>query len=83
MTWLFLVEPVSEGRCRLISRFRCAGSSDLGSRWALSPVWLEPVGFAMDRRMLKGVKERAERKPLSLKNLLPPSETAPERDSSA
>jgi len=83
MTWLFLVEPLSEGRCRLISRFRCVGSSDLRSRWALSPVWLEPVGFAMDRRMLKGVKERAERKPLSLKNLLPPSETAPERDSSA
>jgi len=37
----------------------------------------------MDRRMLKGVKERAERQPVPLKNLLPTSETAPARDSSA
>jgi hypothetical protein len=26
----------------------------------MGPTFLEPVGFAMDRRMLLGVKERAE-----------------------
>jgi hypothetical protein len=30
-------------------------------RVAFGPTLVEPVGFAMDRRMLLGVKERAER----------------------
>ncbi len=59
-SWLFLVESVGEGRARLISRYRCASSDDLTSRIGFGPTLFEPIGFAMDRRMLLGVKARAE-----------------------
>lgn len=60
-TWLFLIEPLGEDRCRFISRYRCASSEDLGTRLSFGQAAVEPIGFAMDRRMLLGVKERAER----------------------
>lgn len=61
-SWLFLVEPVGEGRSRFISRYRCATSDDLASRLGFGPALMEPIGFAMDRRMLLGVKARVEAK---------------------
>lgn len=60
-SWLFLVEATGENRSRLISRYRIACSEDWATRLAFGPILLEPIGFAMDRRMLLGVKERAER----------------------
>jgi hypothetical protein len=51
-TWMFSVEPLGPHRSRLISRYRCATSDDLASRLALGPTLIEPIGFAMDRRML-------------------------------
>jgi len=60
-SWLFFVEPLSDNRCRVVSRYRTACSADLATRLAFGPTLIEPVGFAMDRRMLLGVKERAER----------------------
>jgi len=60
-SWVFLVEPLGENRCRFISRYRGACSDDVATRLAFGPTLIEPVGFAMDRRMLLGVKERAER----------------------
>jgi hypothetical protein len=60
VSWLFLVEPLGPERCRLISRFRCAYPDDILSQLQLGPALVEPIGFAMDRRMLKGIKERAE-----------------------
>lgn len=60
-SWLFLVEPLGEGRCRLISRYRVATSDDLRTRAGFGEFLIEPIGFAMDRRMLLGVKERASR----------------------
>jgi hypothetical protein len=62
-SWLFLVEPVDERRCRLISRYRAACSADFANRLGFGPTLIEPISFAMDRRMLLGVKERAERQP--------------------
>ena len=62
-SWLFLVEPIGDRRSRLISRYRADCSSDLPTRLAFGPTLLEAVSFAMDRRMLLGVKERAERQP--------------------
>jgi hypothetical protein len=59
-TWLFHLEPLDEGRCRLISRFRSDFSDDLASRLANGPLLVEPVGYAMDRRMLLGIKALAE-----------------------
>ncbi len=60
VSWLFFVEPLGEARSRLVSRYRAACSDDIATRLAFGPTLLEPVGFAMDRRMLLGVKERAE-----------------------
>jgi len=60
-SWLFQIEPLAPGTCRLITRFRVACSADVGTRLSLGPTLLEPIGFAMDRRMLLGIKERAER----------------------
>lgn len=61
VSWLFLVESLSPERCRFISRYRCATSADLATHLSLGPTLIEPIGFAMDRKMLLGVKERAER----------------------
>jgi hypothetical protein len=61
MSWLFLVEPLGPERCRVVSRFRASCSNDLATRLAFGPTLLEPVSFAMDRRMLLGIQERAER----------------------
>jgi hypothetical protein len=61
-TWLFYVAPLSPTRCRFISRFRVGyvARSKRGRRM-LGPYLTEAIGFVMDRRMLLGVKERAER----------------------
>ena len=62
VTWAFLLEPLGEKRCRVVSRYRCASSDDLKMRVSLGPTFVEPIGFAMDRRMLLGIKARAERR---------------------
>lgn len=59
-SWLFLVESLGEHRCRFISRYRVACSDDLVTRVSFGASVLESIGFAMDRRMLLGVKQRAE-----------------------
>jgi hypothetical protein len=59
-SWLFFVEALSPRRCRLVSRYRVAYSDDLVTTLSLGRSLLEPIGFAMDRRMLIGVKTRAE-----------------------
>lgn len=60
-SWLFLLEPLGPRRCRFISRYRADYSDDLVTRLSYGPALLAPIGFAMDRRMLIGVKQRAER----------------------
>jgi hypothetical protein len=59
-SWLFYVEPLGARKCRVISRYRCATSDDLASRLQFGAAIIEPIGFAMDRRMLLGIKQRAE-----------------------
>jgi hypothetical protein len=61
-TWTFFLEPLGGGRTRFVSRFRSACSDDVATRLTAGPLLVEPVGFVMDRRMLLGVKERAERR---------------------
>jgi hypothetical protein len=53
-TWLLAVEPAGDGRSRV-----CACSDDLATRLAMGPALLEPVSYAMDRRMLRGIARRA------------------------
>ena len=60
-SWLFLVERRGPLHSRFTSRFRCACSADLKTLASFGPTLLEPIGFAMDRKMLLGVKRRAER----------------------
>jgi hypothetical protein len=60
-TWLFWIEPRGPRHCRFISRYRVNSSEDIATRLSFGQTFIEPVGFAMDRRMLLGVKERAER----------------------
>jgi hypothetical protein len=62
-SWLFLVEPLGDQRCRLVSRFRASSSDDLATRLSSGPTLIEPIGFVMDRRMLLGIKRRAEPPP--------------------
>lgn len=59
-SWLFFVEPLDGGRrSRLVSRYRCGTATDLATRVAYATL-VEPVGYVMDQRMLRGVKARAE-----------------------
>jgi hypothetical protein len=60
-SWLFLVRPLADHRCQVVSRYRIATSPHLSLRLQYGPTVMEPIGFAMDRRMLKGIKRRAER----------------------
>jgi hypothetical protein len=60
VSWLFLIQPKGDKRCRVISRYRAAHSDDLGTRLSFGPALLRPIGFAMDRRMLEGLRRRAE-----------------------
>ncbi|CAN5923923.1 hypothetical protein BH11MYX4_BH11MYX4_32900 [soil metagenome] len=60
VSWLFHVEPLGPARCRVVSRYRCTTSDELETRLTMGPTFVEPVGFAMDRRMLLGVKSRVE-----------------------
>jgi len=62
VSWLFMVESLDAFRCRIISRYRCAMSDEVRTRLQYGPTLLEPIGFAMDRRMLLGIRDRAERR---------------------
>jgi hypothetical protein len=60
-SWLFQLEPLPDGNCRVVTRYRVDCSSDVRTRIEMGPTLLEPIGFAMDRRMLLGIKQSAER----------------------
>jgi hypothetical protein len=60
-SWAFCVEPLGRDRCRVLSRFRTACSEDVATRMMQGPMLLEPVGFAMDRRMLLGIRDRVHK----------------------
>jgi hypothetical protein len=56
--WTFALRPVDGGHTRLIVRERVAFERR-ATRWLMAP--LGPVSFVMTRKMLKGIKHRAER----------------------
>ena len=59
-SWAFVLDPVDERTTRLIIRCRAAWADTLAARLA-RPVLLEPVHFVMEERMLRGIRDRAER----------------------
>jgi hypothetical protein len=58
--WSFHVVPVGDGRCRLLARSRTEVARQLGLRIATRLG--EPITLVMTRRMLHGIKQRAERR---------------------
>jgi hypothetical protein len=61
MSWRLAAEPLDQHSCRLISRWR--------ARWRITPasaLWIalsDPGAFIMERKMLLGIKARAEHAP--------------------
>jgi hypothetical protein len=60
LTWAFALEPVADRRTRLLTRNR--GSVDWSPGWLAAVAVVEPAAFLMTRKMLLGIKRRAERK---------------------
>lgn len=58
-SWLFLLRPQRDGSTRLITRFRVRWEARGLAKALLALV--EPGSFVMERKMLLGIKERAER----------------------
>ena len=58
-TWTFVLEPLGDGRTRLLVRSRYAYGPGLRAGLA-NRVFLEPIHFVMERRMLLGIQARAE-----------------------
>lgn len=50
-TWAFIVQPIDDDRCRLVVRSRAS---------ALDARLQGPIQFVMQRRMMLGIKQRAE-----------------------
>ncbi len=60
LTWSFHLRPINDQTTRLIERLRADWPDDW-RRTLLIRAYLEPGTFIMQRRMLLGIKERAER----------------------
>jgi hypothetical protein len=58
-TWQFALQPGDRQTTRLLARQRLAYTPDMRIIWRLT----EPVGFVMERRMLIGIRQRAEKTP--------------------
>ena len=63
-TWAFVVEPVDEDSSRLIMRGRGRGTLGLLGASFERGIF-EPIHFAMERKMMEGIKLRAEDRPVS------------------
>lgn len=59
-SWGFYLLPVDDHTTRLISRARTYYAPTLPNKLAWGPLLMEPIGFVMERRMLLGIKQRAE-----------------------
>ncbi|MCW5515866.1 hypothetical protein [Muriicola sp. Z0-33] len=60
LTWLWYIEEIDEKSSRFISRNRVTYTSSAKTNFIFK-VLLEPIVFAMDRKMCLGIKKRAER----------------------
>jgi len=58
LTWVFALEPIEGRRTRLLTRNR--GSIGWSLRWLVTLAIIEPAAFLMTRKMLLGIKHRAE-----------------------
>jgi hypothetical protein len=58
--WMWVLEKVDEKTTRLISRWSGDYGPVLKNRLSYGPCFMEPIEFAMSRKMLLGIKQRAE-----------------------
>ncbi len=58
LIWSFILEPAGDGKTRLLTRNRASANGSL--RWRMTMWLIEPAAFLMTRKMLLGIKERAE-----------------------
>ena len=58
-TWGFILESIDKNSTRLIIRFRQSYKPTLGNN-ILWRVFTDPINFVMERKMLQGIKLRAE-----------------------
>lgn len=58
--WTFALRPLGGRRTRLVVRFQ-SDFAPTPAGWLMNKYALEPVHFLMERKMLLGIKERAER----------------------
>lgn len=59
-SWAFVLEPIDQATTRLIARNRASFRLPMGARLPYQ-LALETIEFVMERRMLIGIRERAER----------------------
>jgi len=59
-TWGFFLETTEDTKTRMISRFRSDYSPGIKNSLYCGPCLVEPVSTAMQRKMLQGIKQRAE-----------------------
>ena len=60
MTWMWFLDQLDERTTRLITWWRSDYNLSLGNRLMFGAFIVEPIGFVMDRKMLLGIKKRAE-----------------------
>ena len=58
-TWAFVLRPMNDGTTRFLVRMRTHGKNAIRGKAADYLFW-EPAHFVMERKMLLGIKERAE-----------------------
>jgi hypothetical protein len=56
-SWSFVVEPTGTGATRLLVRARAYADP----AWLAPLMYVEPITFFMEQKMLQGIKERAEK----------------------
>ena len=61
-TWAFVLEPVGAQQTRLLVRLRTRFALPRAGAWVVERL-LEPVHFAMERKQLLGIRDRAGRQP--------------------
>ena len=59
-SWGFYTDRIDDNTTRLIIRWKVYYNPTLKNRLSLGPFTVGPIGFTMDRKMLLGIKQRAE-----------------------
>jgi hypothetical protein len=78
ITWSFYLLPLAERATHLVTRVRCAPPASLAERVTMA--LMDPAAFVMTRRMLLGIKRRAEALARASERASEAEEDAPARE---